>query len=321
MAGATLGTPGLILTWLCYLLLLYTLLSAYISGGADVLGGLLQQAGWTAKPWQLATTFTLFFGLIVRGGIRPVDLLNRSLMFAKLAVYALLVAMMIPYVHHPENHVPAICSMMSPVMVLITSFGFAIIVPNLRDYFNDDVRTLKKVILIGSLIPLFCYIAWDAVIMNSLPLQGEHGLATLAHSDHTTSTLATLLVSTVHHSRVIQAFNSFTSICMLTAFLGVSLCLISFLSDGLSMQQQGKQGWMLFILTFLPPWLVVLYAPGAYLHALHYAGFCCVVLLLLLPALMSYVGRPRATPLFVVPGGRPCALFTIACAIALLVFA
>lgn len=30
------------------------------------------------------------------------------------------------------------------IMILITSFGFAIIVPNLRDYFDDDIKQLEK---------------------------------------------------------------------------------------------------------------------------------------------------------------------------------
>ena len=84
----------------------------------------------------------------------------------------------------------------STVMLLITSFGFAIILPNLRDYFNDDIKVLKKVILIGSLIPLLCYLAWDAVIIGSLPAGGEKGLTALMQSEHTTSELADLLSNT-----------------------------------------------------------------------------------------------------------------------------
>ena len=203
-------------------------------------------------------------------------------------------------------------------MILITSFGFAIIVPNLRDYFNDDIRTLKKVILIGSIIPLVCYLVWDAVIIGSLPSRGDHALMTLMQDEHTTSSLANMLENTVNNQIISSLFNFFTSICMLTAFLGVSLCLISFLADGLGMETKGKQGLGLFLLTFLPPLLIVIYYPGAYIHALSYAGFFCVVLLLLLPALMSYVGRKHFAPVFIVPGGKVSQLLVIACSLLLL---
>ncbi len=108
---------------------------------------------------------------------------------------------------------------------------------------------------------------------------------------------------------------------MLTAFLGVSLCLFSFLGDGLNLTQQGKQGIVLFILTFLPPLLMVLYYPGVYLHALSYAGYLCVVLLLFLPTLMSYVGRKRANLVYQVPGGKIGQIFVMVSAIVLMVIA
>ncbi len=321
MAAATLGKPGLLVAWLSYLFLLYALLAAYVSGGADVLGGLLKQLGIDASTYLLTTLFTLVFGLVVYGGIRQVDLLNRLLMFAKLGVYFILALLIIPYVH-PDNfqggHVRYVTG---SIMILVTSFGFAIIVPNLRDYFDDDIKTLKKVVLIGSLIPLLCYLAWDAVIIGSLPSQGDHALMTLMHDEHTTSSLANMLANTVNNHIISSLFNFFTAICMLTAFLGVSLCLISFLGDGLNMSLHGKQGLGLFLLTFFPPLLIVIYYPGAYIKALSYAGFLCVILLLLLPALMSYFGRKYFAPAFTVPGGRACQLLVIACALALLLVA
>lgn len=321
MAHATLGKPGLITAWLSYLFLLYTLLSAYISGGSDVLGELFDKMGMHGDTWQLSSLFTLSFGLIVYGGIRQVDLLNRALMFAKLGIYFILTLFISPYIHITNLQGGNAHYIMGSVMILITSFGFAIIVPNLREYFNDDIKTLKKVILIGSLIPLCCYLAWDAVIIGTLPSQGEHALATLMHSEHATSDLANILSSTINNPIISSFFNFFTSVCMLTAFLGVSLCLISFLGDGLNMNQKGSQGLGLFLLTFAPPLIMVIYCPGIYINALNYAGFFCVILLLLLPALMSYFGRKHFKSPFFVPGGRVSQYIVILSSIILLVIA
>ena len=315
MAYATLGKPGLVVAWLSYLCLLYTLLSAYISGGADVLGGLFDKIGMHGTTWQLSTLFTLVFGLIVYGGIHQ---LNRALMFAKLGVYFILTLFISPHININNLQGGHAHYITGTVMILITSFGFAIIVPNLRDYFDDDIKTLKKVILIGSLIPLVCYLAWDAVIIGSLPSQGDHALSTLRHSDHATSDLANILSSTINNPLISSCFNFFTSVCMLTAFLGVSLCLLSFLGDGLSMRKQGSQGLGLFLLTFAPPLLIVIYYPGIYINALNYAGFFCVILLLLLPALMSYFGRKQFKSAFHVPGGRMSQLLVILSSVILL---
>lgn len=304
MALATLGLPGLLIAWLSYLFLLYTLLSAYISGGADVFGDLFARISIHLNEWQASTLFTFLFGLVVYSGIRRVDLLNRGLMFGKLGVYFILVLLIAPHIQMNYLRGGDYHYISGTVMILITSFGFAIIVPNLRDYFNDDIKALRKVVLIGSLIPLLCYLAWDAIIIGSLPATGEGGIAALMHAEHTTSELAMTLAKTIQSKVISSLFNFFTSICMLTAFLGVSLCMISFLADGLNLTQKGKQGFGLFLLTFLPPLLVVIYYPGAYIHALNYAGIFCVILLLLLPALMTVFGRLKFTPRYKVPGGK-----------------
>ncbi|MFT4058087.1 MAG: aromatic amino acid transport family protein [Legionella sp.] len=304
MAAATLGNTGILVAWVSYLFLLYTLLSAYISGGADVLNSLLLKMGVTLANWQVSLLFTFLFGLIVYGGIRYVDYVNRALMFGKLAIYVLLVILITPHIdvrHFQHGHWRYIGA---SIMILITSFGFAIIVPNLRDYFDDDIKLLKKVIFIGSLIPLFCYLAWDAIIMGAIPAEGNQNLESLMQNPHTTSALADLLAQQVQSITINAFFNFFTSICMLTAFLGVSLCLYSFLADGLKLRDEGGYSIGLFLLTFAPPLLIVIYYPGAYIHALGYAGIFCIILLLLLPALMCYFGRKNHQAVFTVPGGK-----------------
>ena len=319
MAAATLGNYGLLAAWISYLFLLYTLLSAYISGGADVLNSLLLKTGMHLSDWQSSLIFTFLFGLIVYGGIRYVDYVNRGLMFGKLVVYILLVVLIAPHINlHYFNH-GDVRYIGGSIMILITSFGFAIIVPNLRDYFDDNIKLLKKVIFIGSLIPLFCYLAWDAVIMGAIPSEGSQNLESLMHNPHTTSALATLLTARVQSATISALFNFFTSICMLTAFLGVSLCLYSFLADGLKLRERGSHGIGLFLLTFAPPLLIVIYYPGAYINALGYAGIFCIILLLLLPALMCYFGRKYHHSAFIVPGGKVTQIAVILISVVLLI--
>lgn len=320
MAFKTLGRPGLAITWVSYIILLYTLLSAYISGGSDVIRQLLGFIHIPLKDWQASCLFTFLFGLVVYGGMVFVDYSNRFLMFAKLAVFLLLILSIAPYIEISNLRHGEMRYIGSSLMILITSFGFAIIVPNLRDYFEDDIQKLKKVLFIGSLIPLFCYLAWDAVIIGSLPSVGKHSLATLRFDPHTTSSLANMLSQTVQNPFISNFFNFFTSVCMLTAFLGVSLCLMSFLADGLKVKQSGKEGAGLFFLTFLPPLIIVIFYPGAYLNALSYAGVLCVILLLLIPTTMSYYGRKKLNPGYKVPGGIALQAAIILCSFAVLFY-
>ena len=316
MAKSTLGLPGQIMAWISYLLLLYSLLAAYISGGSDVFNGLLRSAHIPLPAWITSVLFTLSFSLIIYSGIRAVDYVNRGLMFGKLGVYLLLVIIISPHVDVSKLSGGSVKAITGSLMILITSFGFASIVPSLRDYFQSDIRSLRRVILIGSFIPLACYILWNAVIMGVI----EHNqLLTLRNSEHATSGLTHALSTTVHSEWITGFFGFFTSICMITAFLGVSLGLFDFLADGLRLKKSGIQGKWTLALTFLPPLAVVLFNPGIYLHALSYAGVCCVILLLLLPALMAWRGRSAdANTLILVPGGKASLLLVGIIALGLL---
>lgn len=307
MAKSTLGLPGQIIAWITYLLLLYTLLSGYISGGSDVLHGLLQHLNLNLPDWLASVLFTGLFSLVVYSGIQAVDYVNRGLMFGKLGVYALLVFIISPHIHLTALDEGSAKAITSSLMVLITSFGFASIVPSLREYFNDDIAALRKVILFGSLIPLTCYIIWDAVIMGVVAREGQHGLIALNTTKHMTSELTEALSSSVQSSWITGFFGFFSSICMVTAFIGVSIGLFDFLADGFKFKKTGLQGKSILALTFLPPLAIVLFNPGIYLHALSYAGICCIILLLLLPAVMSWRGRLAEANtdngIILVPGG------------------
>ena len=308
MAKATLGLPGQIIAWITYLFLLYTLLAAYISGGSDVFNALLQKINVHLPTWVTSVIFTSIFSLIVYKGIRSVDYVNRGLMFGKLGVYILLVTIISPHVSTASLTGGSARAFTGMLMVLVTSFGFASIVPSLRDYFEDDVHTLRRVILLGSLIPLVCYIIWDAIIMGVVSRDGDNGLIALMSSEHATSGLTEALNQAIHSQWISGFFGFFTSICMVTAFLGVSLGLFDFLADGLKLKKSGNQGKYTLALTFLPPLGVVLFNPGIYLHALSYAGVCCVILLLLLPAIMSWQGKKNCvlatTESHMIPGGN-----------------
>lgn len=305
MAGATLGKPGQVMAWIAYLLLLYTLLAGYISGGSDIFSSLMAYANIQLPSSITALIFTAFFGVVVYSGIQAVDFVNRGLMFGKLGVFLLLVAIIMPHVHVQLLKGGEAQGITGALMILITSFGFASIVPSLREYFQDDIHSLRKVILWGSLIPLSCYIAWVTVIMGTVERMGDVGLLALMHSSHATSGLTSALNASVHSHWISGFFAFFSSICMLTAFLGVSIGLFDFLADGLSLKKSGVQGTSIFVLAFVPPLLVVLINPGVYLQALKYAGVCCVVLLLLMPTMMAWKGRQQQdNSMILVPGGR-----------------
>jgi tyrosine-specific transport protein len=323
MARSTLGPVGSGIAWLTFLLLLYSLLCAYISGGSGLLQHLLQTAGLDVSDSVASIVFTLVFGMVVYLGIHITDYVNRGLMSVKLIGYVLLVVCLMPFVSTENLAVSNIAALKTSgaLVVTIASFGFATIVPSLRIYLGGDVKKLRRVILVGSLIPLVCYVIWDMVIMGVIPLQGSSGLAEILHSDNSTSMLVENLSATAANGAVTFFTKLFTSVCVLTSFLGVSLCLTDFLADGFGMEKVGINRLIIQLATYLPPLIIVLFYPNAFIQALEYAGAYCVVLLILLPAWMAMRGRRRfQSTQFRVPGGNVFLAGLIAFAFAAIVY-
>lgn len=295
MAGATLGKGGQVIAWVFYLLLLYSILCAYIAGGGDLFHYLLASYGLKIPLSLSSIIFTCIFGIVVYLGIRSVDYVNRGLMFGKMGAFFLLVFLILPFVSMQnlgDGQLSSITSS-SSISITVVAFTCLMIIPSLRVYFNEDVKALKKVIFIGTLIPLICYIAWDMAIMGVIPLNGSPGLNQILNSANQNSDLVSALSSHLQKNTVTVLAKFFTSICMATSFLSISLCLSDFLSDGLRITKQGLGNVVVYAATFVPPILMVLFYPDAFIRGLNYAGLSCFILMILLPPIMVWSGRYR----------------------------
>lgn len=293
MAGATLGPIGQSIAWAIYLLLLYSVLSAYIAGGGDLFHYLLMTSGIGIPVSVSSILFTMIFGMVVYLGIRAVDYVNRGLMFGKMGAYLLLILLILPFITMNNLQSGEFNRIVFPTSLSVTIVAFTclMIIPSLRTYFNNDLKSLRLAIVLGTTIPLICYIAWDAVIMGVVPLDGVPGLREMIHSASSNSDLVAALTGMLNKSHITMLAKFFTSICMATSFLSVSLSLSDFLSDGLSVKKAGAGSILIFAATFLPPIMVVLFYPDAFIRGLHYAGLSCFILMIVFPPLMVWSGR------------------------------
>lgn len=308
MAKATIGPVGQVVAWMAYLLLLYSLLCAYIAGGSDLFHNLSNMVGLKSPRWIASVIFTLIFGAVVYLGIKAVDRTNRVLMVIKFSTFFIVAFFLTPFISLTklsDGNFYNIASV-SAITITAAAFGWATLIPSLRAYFAHDIKQLKIAIIIGSFIPLICYIIWDAVIMGVIPLTGDNGLEVILHSANSTSSLVDTLSTTANSNSITFFIKFFTSVCVLTSFLGVALCLTDFLADGLQLEKKGVNNILIHLLTFMPALGIAIFIPNMFIKALEYAGIYATVLLILLPAWMAWSGRYRKKIAqgFTVPGGR-----------------
>ncbi|WP_158962702.1 aromatic amino acid transport family protein [Myroides fluvii] len=281
-----LGKPGAIITGLSMLTLMYALVSAYIAGGGDILRSNLEQLlHFEVSPQLSAILFTLIFGGIIAFGTRAVDYSTKVIFTIKILCLCLVLGLLLPHIemaylsYVPQSPFPVLAT----IPIIFTSFGFSVVIPSLVKYLDGNLRQLKWVFFIGSIIPLLLYLIWELTILGNIEssvfsaiLQNNAGLEGLL-----------LSIREINSSPFIKvAFTIFAAAAILTSFWGVALALNDYIKDLAKDRPKIKHNASAFILTFLPPILFALFYPDGFVIALGYASISLVVLALIIPMLM-----------------------------------
>jgi tyrosine-specific transport protein len=292
MANRTLGIPGKILCWSLYLLLLYALTAAYIAGSSPLfLAAVAVVTGFDLPCWFGPFPLLLFFGFFVYMGTKTVDYLNRALVLAMVASYATLVIFLPAHVNRDLLTVRDTSAIWMAMPVIMTSFGFHIIIPTLTTYLNHNAKQLRLIIVLGSLLPLFVYLVWEFLVLGILPQ------SYLIEAWRCGVSATVPLSSYIQNPWISRAASFFSFFAIITSFLGVSLSLSDFLGDGLKLHRFTWGREIASLLTFLPPLLFVLFYERGFMLALQYAGIFVAILLGLMPPMMAWKLKKFAKPI------------------------
>lgn len=299
MAGQTLGPLGKGLCAFVYILLLYALVCSYLSGGASALHAAAVSSMGIEAPFSLAVIlFCLLFGLFIYLGTASVDRINQLLFLGLILSFFLMIGFSLPKIDGARLLVANPQHLFSGVAIVITSFGFHIVIPTLRDYLGRNVASMKKALWVGGSIPLLFYLVWNAAFLGLLPraeLEQALRLGELPQA---------VLARHLGSSWIATIAGLFSFFAIITSFLGVSISLLDFIADGLKIHK-GRIGRLaLCLLVFLPPVAFVLLYPRGFYLALRFGGVMVAILLGIFPPLMALAQRKRQRGGYKTPGGR-----------------
>ncbi len=307
IAEHTLGVVGKVVSWIVYLFLLYCLTTAYLSGcGALFLSsmeGLLQRP---LPLWVGPIPFLMLFGFCVYLGTKPVDYINRALMLGMVLTFVVICAISFGHVKGENLAFQSWPMVWSSLAIMVTSFGYHIIIPSLSYYLGYRVDLLKKALFWGGLIPLIFYLIWEVLTLGVIPGVGANSFYTLSRSANAEVDLITILDVRVSNHIMTELLRFFSYFVILTSFLGVALSLSDFLADGFKIEKNAKGRFFITLLTFLPPLFFSLVFPNVFISALKYGAIFVAILLGVLPAVIVWSGRYRLKleSKFKVFGGR-----------------
>lgn len=280
LATTLLGPAGKWLSWLLYLFLFYTLTVAYTAGGADILQGAFGMPKFLAEVFFVAT-----LAFVVMKGTKAVHSVNHYFMIGMIIAYACLMLSGWGSVNFAYLKRADYKSVLMGLPVVFTSFSYQGTIPSVKSYLNNDIKALRKAIVIGVSLPFVIYIIWQSFIMGLIPY------TVLEEAKNLGKSAVYPLEKQLADPWVFKFGTMFAFFAITTSFLGVTLGLKDFIKDGLNLSKEKGQ-LFLFLLTFLPPFLIAQFSFNVFITALRFAGgIGCALLLGLMPIIMVWRGR------------------------------
>ena len=284
------GKAGRIIATAVLIIFLYALIAAYVSGGGSLLKDLLPESFGDKVSVLL---FTVIFGSFIVIGTHSVDKINRVLFFVMLAAFAVVLSLMLPEIKFDNLMATPIDNalIISASPVFFTAFGFHGSIPSLNKYLGGNVKALRISILVGSAITLCAYILWQ---MSTHGLLTQNEFLQILKEDATLNGLVKATLAITGSNMIAGAVKLFSTLALVTSFLGVGLGLLECIEDLLKRSFNISAGRIsLGLMTFIPPLVFALFYPEGFILALGYAGQMFAFYAVVLP--VSLVWKARRT--------------------------
>lgn len=292
LAAQYFGKAGRIISTAVLIVFLYALIAAYVSGGGSLLMDLLPAMGDKDTMNKITVlVFTIFFGSFIVIGTHSVDKINRVLFFVMIAAFILVLALMLPNIKFDNLMAMPIDNalIISASPVFFTAFGFHGSIPSLNKYLGGNVKSLRIAILVGSGITLFAYFLWQ---LSTHGLLSQNEFLQILREDATLNGLVKATLEITQSPIIANAVKIFSTLALVTSFLGVALGLLECIEDLLKQSFDIHAGRIsLGLMTFIPSVLFSLFYPEGFILALGYAGQMFAFYAVVLPVSLVWKAR------------------------------
>ena len=266
-----------------YLLLLYALLSVYILVGSSWLDQ------WTGEYLNLADSqyqmlFTLICASFIYLGVHFVGGVNQILSASVIITLCIVIGLGISNISSNNLLENNLHNIQNTSSVIVTAFGFAVILPTLSSYTKQNHSMLYKSLIVGSLVIFILNIFWVIVCFGVL---GKEILSTIAGSNSEGPEIILALQQTVQNQYIGTAAGYFAVFALFSSLIGVSLSLYHFIIDSFKLARTRYCKVNAIALTFTIPLLTLLINPSSFVAILSFAGIFVSVVLGVLPAMLE----------------------------------
>lgn len=294
--------------------LMYILLYAYISAGGNIVNHTLASitGGESPIPQNISSVlFAAFFAALTWFGTTLVSRLCTVLMIGMAASYLMFNSGLVLHVEFSklfntqvqgENYRQYIWAALP---YILTSFGFAGLVPSLVKYYGREPKTVHRCVLYGTGITLGLYLIWILVAFGTL---SRNSLIPVIAAGGNIGDLIVGFqgVAKANSQNMSVLLNLFSNFAVTSSISAIGLCMFDYIADAFGFEDDAKGRLKCVLISFGPPALVCLFFPHGFIIAIGYAGLVMIFGYFIVPVrLVLKVRSERLETPFRVWGGKP----------------
>jgi len=282
------------------LLFLYSLMTAYISGGSTMLIDIINvNLNNNLYNFFFSLIFIIPFSVIVFFGIKTIDYINRIFVFILVILYLLLLYKIyntfnisINYnVNFSKVSYTEFKLLLFSLPLIVTSFGYHLLIPSLNLYLQSQIKLLYIVIILGSFIPFIVYLVWEYFIISMLINVYDNLSIQILYGYGNPIEKLIILISN-NNNFILYIIILFSFFSLSSSLIGVSLGLFDFFLDLFGLSRSSiKNKMFVLCLTFFIPVIFNILFPYIFMKALGFAGIFASILLILVPTGVLWYGR------------------------------
>jgi tyrosine-specific transport protein len=270
------------------MLILYGLLTAYLTGATTIVIKLLKLGHLSALV--LVVIFLIFTVASIMDIeiIKKYNLIMVVLMWASFAVIVLMGER-----HVVPERLEYIDWQYAPIAVpiILTSFHFHNIIPNICQNMKWDMRKIFMAILAGMVIGYIMNAVWIQVGIGAVPLEGGKNSIVYAYEHNLPVTVP---MSKIIHSATFKTCAMlFALMAIITSYITNGIGLMGFNRDLVGNIFKVKSGKLaVILLTFIPPLIIAFFFPNIFLKAIDLVGGIGIVVLFgILPSIIMLLKK------------------------------
>lgn len=249
-AGRYLGRPGKYLMTLSMFIGIYGALIAYTLGVGESL-----QSIFGGSLWLWAVLFYVLMALLVYGGLSILEKSELLMEAVKFFIFAIILVLLFSSVHFSAERFVGFSwdKLLMPYGVILFAYVGTAAIPEVREAMKNFKLLTKKVIIIGSLIPIATYILFTAAVIG---LSGGF-----------TTDVATIGLASTIGGFGFVLLHLFAILAMASSFIALGYALKDMFRFDFNLPH-----WEAWALTMVVPGLLILLGVTSFIGALEIAG-------------------------------------------------